>query len=141
MKKSIIHVFLLCYNPCRLRTKDKPAANLTQDLVISGMKRFLGPERGTRRRGGGVGRKDGGAICETFAAWVRAGGTVEPASQRQWFPHSGGDNSPSATTTATTITFPTWTLLTAGRRRHWYPQSGGYTSLPQVSPQPSFALP
>lgn len=115
--------FRLCYNPPRLRTKAEPAANLTQDLVISGVERFLGRERGMRR--GGDGRKDGGAICETFAAWVRAGGAVEPVSQRQWFPHSGGDNSPSATTTATTITFPTWTPLTAGRRPQWFPRSGG----------------
>lgn len=83
----------------------------------------LGRERGMRR--GGAGRKDGGAICETFAAWVRACGTVEPVSQRQWFPHSGGDNSPSATTTTATFTFPTWTSLVAGRRPQWFPRSGG----------------
>lgn len=139
MKKYFIRVFRLCYNPRRLRTKDEPAANLTQDLVISGVERFLGRERGMRR--GGAGRKDGGAICETFAAWVRACGTVEPVSQRQWFPHSGGDNSPSATTTTATFTFPTWTSLVAGRRPQWFPRNGGDIILSATTTATTVTLP
>ena len=51
------------------------------------IERFLGSVRG-EERGGGDGRKDGGAICETFAAWVQpAGRAVEAATvvPSQWW--------------------------------------------------------
>ncbi|MPC17957.1 hypothetical protein E2C01_010828 [Portunus trituberculatus] len=82
--------------------------------------RFLGPERGAtrsnhgareqRERGGGHGRKDGGAICETFAAWVQLG-RRRRQRWRQWFSHSGGDRSPAASSTPTTTIVTTTTPL------------------------------